>query len=343
MWTCDNCGRHMLDSDWHWHSLYTNDCCSEKCAEEFDARHGYINPFKATTHTEIEKTSGGNSSYKIISAYLTMPDDNPFSWSFGSNMRSITVKYGRIVNKGDAESAVIRIAAYGELHSPCRRPENCLGTYKIGDKLQPDCQFNAGSCTINLSKKVKVGENFDVVIEEDQWYGYSSYAFVGSDLRKGEWNKRNALEIHFPTTDVPKNNPFRPDTACGVKKGTSSKVTIYNASYSYVNGECTLKASRVQNDSPWGTGKLKLVFWFSTNGKYTGDTLQGFKMAEVEFNDDGLIKGYGYPNVNLKAKMTGNPAPGTYQPVITVNEKHESGKWYIVGWSNFQNSQTWKI
>ena len=129
------------------------------------------------------------------------------------------------------------------------------------------------------------------------------------------------------------------------RKGTSSKVSIKGASYSYKNGgtanaECTLKAERVQNDSPWDTGDLKLIFWLSKNGKYNGGTLDGIQMAELPFNE-GLKQGFGFPNVNKTGKMPGKPKPGTYQPVITVNELHESGKWYIVGWANFTNPITW--
>ncbi len=119
-----------------------------------------------------------------------------------------------------------------------------------------------------------------------------------------------------------------------IKKGDSSSISIENCSISYNHAEITIKADRIQNDSPWRTGKLKIIFWLSTAGEYHGGNLEGIEMAST--NLDALDEDYGYPNIEYTLNITENPSSGTYNPVITINEKHEDGNWYIVGYSNFR-------
>ena len=57
-------------------------------------------------------------------------------------------------------------------------------------------------------------------------------------------------------------------------------------------------------------------------------------MAKTDWKNP-LKETYGYPNVNHNCTVTGSVDPGKYYAVVTVNEKHESGNNYIVGWTNF--------
>ena len=133
------------------------------------------------------------------------------------------------------------------------------------------------------------------------------------------------------------------DKPVKLRKGSVSKITLKGPlSYSYNESKksCSVKVKRVQNDSPWGTGDIKLILWLS-KGTYNGGSLKGFKLGEFPFKK-GIDKGYGYPDVEKSAELTGKPEKGTYTVVITVNEHNEDGNWYIAGWFNFSKEVTWK-
>lgn len=145
------------------------------------------------------------------------------------------------------------------------------------------------------------------------------------------------------------------DDGCdAAPKGRSAKVSIIGASYKIPSkidganagtgdyGICTFKAAHVKNESDYGTGQLKLILWLSKSGPYNGGSINGFNISEVIINNQiGLKKAYEFTDVNRTSYILKNPEEGDYQPVMTVNEKNEDGKWYITGWSNFPNTIHW--
>lgn len=145
------------------------------------------------------------------------------------------------------------------------------------------------------------------------------------------------------------------DDGCdAAPKGRSAKVSIIGASYKIPSkidganagtgdyGICTFKAAHVKNESDYGTGQLKLILWLSKSGPYNGGSINGFNISEVIINNQiGLKKAYEFTDINRTSYILKNPEEGDYQPVMTVNEKNEDGKWYITGWSNFPNTIRW--
>ena len=132
-----------------------------------------------------------------------------------------------------------------------------------------------------------------------------------------------------------------PKAAVDYRSGDSSKLSFLNCSYSVSDSKCTIKAERIDNDSSWRTGNIKLSLWFCKE-PYNSGTINGTCMATTDWLGQ-LKEGYGFTDINKKLKITGSADPGKYNAVVTAQEKHESGKNNIVGWVNFDKPVYWKI
>lgn len=183
--------------------------------------------------------------------------------------------------------------------------------------------------------------------------GYNNYDSSLSYCSAACYNRMNSNNVYIsPAPSAPASpanngataNPSKDAPVSAAPIGSDTKVSLQDSSYNWQScrGNCTLKVGRIQNESEHGTGPLKLQFWLSDAGKYNGGRISGILMAESEIKGGmGLSTGYGYPDIEVSVPFTGDPATGEYQPVFTVNEKCEDGKWYIVGWANFNNPQKW--
>lgn len=366
---CTQCGRWITDPDTLFLKKYAcNYFCSDGCQSAWKRDREY----------EAQRTRDRLDSNPVHKAAPIIIIPGGFCWNVDKNFSAVTITYGWLKNIGDQESESIDIEISvngGNLSG------GFTEKYTITNQLLPGYTLRGGTYTIQLPRRITGKDSFAMwischAINNRRWH----VGFVGADgfigdtiLLEQGWTKKQLkkltehIYVEHPIT-LSNNNlptpvtvqiepPASKKTAApqpvvtkdtpvdAAPKGSDTKVTITGASYSYGSGKCTLKASRVQNDANHGTGSLKIVFWFSTGGQYNGGTLNGYQMAESLIGNplgQGLSKGFGYPDVNVTADLTGNPPKGSYQPVITVNEKCEDGIWYIVGWANFTNPQQWK-
>lgn len=378
MWTCYQCGRHMLDSDYHWENDDIDGWyCSRSCLHEALAEQKSMYDEKCPWCGRTFNTANGEGHFGYCSQACynaAKPSAKPqyvnlgarpsinipggFCWSVNNKFSAVNVTYGWLENVGDKESKMINIEISGGATI-----NEFSEKYTIANQLLPGHALRGGNCTIQLPRRIKEKDWFKIAIVfyDDKDIGGCVFLpqpdglFHSSIILSAGWTKKQlkeatkpvAVQIEPPAskkTAAPQPVVTKDTPVDAAPKGSDTKVTITGASYSYSSGKCTLKASRVQNDANHGTGSLKIVFWFSTGGQYNGGTLNGYQMAESLIGNplgQGLSKGFGYPDVNVTATLTGNPPKGSYQPVITINEKCEDGKWYIVGWANFANPQQW--
>ena len=147
---------------------------------------------------------------------------------------------------------------------------------------------------------------------------------AGSALPDDEPVKMD-IPLHRPPTKSSDGN-----WAC---QGESSKIFISNVSWRAGGGYGTFNVGKIANQSSWDTGSLKLVLWFSS-APYNGGTLNGTQIGECIFSQEPLRAGYEFNNLEVSFQVQNNPPTGNYESIVTVNEYHESGSWYIVGWIN---------
>lgn len=349
---CTQCGRWITDPDTLFLKKYAcNYFCSDGCQSAWKRDREYE---AQRTRDRLDSNPVHKAAPAPVLPHAIVEIQGGFSWNADKKFSTVSVTYGWFENKGNKESGTIRIAArigwsYGEI----------IGEHIIANRLSPGNTLNGGTCTIQLSHRITQDDSFYLKLEYLDNNIWESALIDGpsNNLSLARYWDKNQLKEATKPVAVQIEPPASKKTAApqpvvtkdtpvdAAPKGSDTKVTITGASYSYSSGKCTLKASRVQNDANHGTGSLKIVFWFSTGGQYNGGTLNGYQMAESLIGNplgQGLSKGFGYPDVNVTADLTGNPPKGSYQPVITVNEKCEDGIWYIVGWANFTNPQQWK-
>lgn len=367
MWTCYQCGRHMLDSDYHWENDDIDGWyCSRSCLHEALAEQKSMYDEKCPWCGRTFNTANDEGYYgycsracynaakpqQYVAPAPVIPHpivhiEGGLSWNADKNFSNVSVTYGWLENLGDKESGTIKLVArvgssFGEI----------IGEHIIANKLLPGNTLNGGTCTIQLSRRITQKDFFQLTLD---YFNNSYWDTCFRTFLTDPWDKHQLKELTKPVavqieppaskkTAAPQPVVTKDTPVDAAPKGSDTKVTITGASYSYGSGKCTLKASRVQNDSEHGTGSLKIIFWFSKNGPYNGGSIDAYQMAESLIGNplgQGLSKGFGYPDVNVATDLTGNPPKGSYQPVITINEKCEDGKWYIVGWANFANPQQW--
>ena len=121
------------------------------------------------------------------------------------------------------------------------------------------------------------------------------------------------------------------------RQSSSSSVTLSDISWRVANNVGSIRYGKIANQSAWDTGSLKLCLWLSAN-EYNGGTLNGTQIGECILSAEPLPQGYEFSNSEVTFSPISNPATGDYKSIVTVNEYHESGNWYIVGWVNFGTS-----
>lgn len=95
----------------------------------------------------------------------------------------------------------------------------------------------------------------------------------------------------------------------------------------------------VSTDAP-RTGSLKVVFWLAPKPFAPGEKFDAIPLGSAPFCGDPFQLGFenGFESEGGAAEIVraNDDVPaGDYWSVVTVNEYHESGRWYIVGWANF--------
>ncbi len=374
MWTCYQCGKHMLDSDYHWENddisgwYCSRNCLHEALAEQksmYDEKCPWCGRTFNTANDEGYYGYCSRACYnaakpqQYVAPAPVIPHpivhiEGGLSWNADKNFSNVSVTYGWLENLGDKESGAIKLVArvgssFGEI----------IGEHIIANKLLPGNTLNGGTCTIQLSRRITQKDFFQLTLD---YFNNSYWDTCFRACLTDPWDKHQLKELTKPVAvqiEVPaskkKATPaapaapvyvskpapapkpvVNPDEPCDAKAGKSSEVSITEPGFYIQNNECTFTAKCVENKSPWGTGRLKLVLWFYVKGE-NKDT----KMAEVELG--GLKKGFNYSDVCIKVPLTGNPAPGTYEAVIQVQEKHESGNWYVVGRGNLEKWEAWNI
>ena len=114
-------------------------------------------------------------------------------------------------------------------------------------------------------------------------------------------------------------------TLLGIVVGLASAANASNinivgtVSYSFVGGTGTLKADRIQNDSPGGTisGTLRIELWaFAT--PYTGAAQNGYRMAQYVLGQ--LNGGFYFFNIDSGSIPFTLPPDGTWYLTFVVTE-----------------------
>jgi hypothetical protein len=110
-----------------------------------------------------------------------------------------------------------------------------------------------------------------------------------------------------------------------------------NVSYSSGNGQVTLRADRVKNNSTSGqSGTIRLELW-ATSSRYSGGGISGYRTASYQFTST-LAAGSFFSNVNRTVNFT-DPPDGTYFLTLLVTEWTGS-QFVIRDYRNFSNQIT---
>lgn len=118
-----------------------------------------------------------------------------------------------------------------------------------------------------------------------------------------------------------------------IKKGSSSTISVECSGWSLENGKLTVWLEEVKNCSYWDTGSLVLTFWYSDE-PYTDGHLDGTEMGECKISES--MDPYECKcDIKRKFKCKDYPSCGDKYHIVTINELHEDGSWYIVGHYNF--------
>lgn len=136
-------------------------------------------------------------------------------------------------------------------------------------------------------------------------------------------------------------------TRLQAKRGTaSSKVSLSgvswraDANWSRINVE--FGRIEISSDTPQ-TGSLKVVFWLANEpfDPAANKINAVCQLGEAPFQGDpyqlGFENGFAVEGAASQIVRSADAPAGDYWIIITVNEYHESGRWYIVGYANFQN------
>ena len=88
------------------------------------------------------------------------------------------------------------------------------------------------------------------------------------------------------------------------------------------------------------TGSLRVVFWLAPKPFVSGEKFDAIPLGFAPFRGDPFQLGFenGFESEGAAAEIVraNDEVPvGDYWAVVTVNEYHESRKWFIVGWANF--------
>jgi len=132
-------------------------------------------------------------------------------------------------------------------------------------------------------------------------------------------------------------------TRLEAKSGRSSSVSLSGVSWRAGSDwrRIAVEFGRfaVSTDAP-RTGSLKVVFWLARKPFAPGEKFDAIPLGSAPFRGDPFQLGFenGFESEGAAAEIVraNDDAPaGDYWTVVTVNEYHESGRWYIVGWANF--------
>ena len=205
--------------------------------------------------------------------------------------------------------------------SAVRPDEGAKWNKQLADAGNSDAQFSLG---FRYEKGWGVPINYAEAIK---WYRKASTS------KQGYETTRNLATGFLKLLEQKKNH--RPPVfklglgwAC---QDQSSRIFISSASWKTKGRNGTFNVGKIANQSSWDTGSLKLVLWFSS-APYNGGTLNGTQIGECIFSQEPLRAGYEFNNLEVSFPVQNDPPAGSYASVVTVNEFHESGSWYIVGW-----------
>lgn len=106
--------------------------------------------------------------------------------------------------------------------------------------------------------------------------------------------------------------------------------------YTLKGDQVTIYAEKLTNNSPVGThsGSIKIQLW-ATFTQYTGGTLNGYKIAEIDL---GVLNGGNMFREINRTIYTKNPPPGSYFMSIVLAE-YNQGKYWTSDWKNYPKKQ----
>ena len=245
-------------------------------------------------------------------------------WEFLGDVAEGALEYQSIVANENAE--------YVDKGIRCYKNGNYNEAFRY---FKMAAERNNSNAMYNLALCYRYGEGTDMDYEEAvYWYRKAA--------EKGVSGAKEAIdEIGSDTGCL-----IQKDDLFAIRKGYITKFSLSNVSYSwngnnYTDRKVTIKIGRLQNESAHHSGSVKLKFWYCKTA-YNGDHLDGTLMAEDVYSSSGSRGNcYGWSDIEFVMDMDGNPPTGDYFPVLTINELDEDGKWYIVGYCNFDNKKHW--
>ena len=131
-------------------------------------------------------------------------------------------------------------------------------------------------------------------------------------------------------------------TRLEAKRGPASKVSLSGVSWrtgaDWSRIAVEFGKISISSDTP-RTGSMKVVFWLADAPFEPGKPFSAHRLGSAPFRGDpfelGFENGFEVDGAAAEILRSGNAPAGEYWAVVTVNEYHESGKWYIVGHANF--------
>lgn len=122
------------------------------------------------------------------------------------------------------------------------------------------------------------------------------------------------------------------------RHGEGSTITIEEPSYNYDEDRNVVEYSmkKLNNDSSWSTGDMKVVLWISEERYSDFQWASENYMLLDEYVLGHLEEGYCFPDV----KITFNLDPelknidSRWHFVFTINELSDDGNWYIIDYRN---------
>lgn len=140
-----------------------------------------------------------------------------------------------------------------------------------------------------------------------------------------------------PFVDVPQKNDPVTSNGMIIRIGNNSDISVLEPTYNYVPGSNNISytCKRVQNDSQWTTGELKIVCWMSENPYSWEKGFNGENYIMIGEHILGhLEEGYGFNDTNSVFTIPNDlNVPNCYF-IFTINELSKDDNWLIVDYKN---------
>lgn len=155
----------------------------------------------------------------------------------------------------------------------------------------------------------------------------------------GESQQHESPEVNQLAIVEPRKKTTVSEPQTIVRIGESSNVSIQEPSFDheYKSYNVQFSCGRIQNDSSWATGELKVICWISEKRYSWEKNFNGENFFAIGEHVLGHLEaGYGFPDVKCSFNI---PSEFDFQGdrwrfVFTVNELSEGDQWYVVDFRN---------